>query len=64
MTGRTLTVVSWSVTVVFVVAAAVFVFGSETPPQVIARLEFVVLAAAVLGIPLGIRLGTQDKFWT
>ena len=64
MRTRLAAVIAWSVCVVFVVAATAYVFGSDSPPSIITRIQFVVIAAAVLGIPLGICLGTQDKFWT
>ena len=64
MKSRTLSVIMWLVAGVFVTAAAVYVIWSDTPESMINRIQFVVLAAAAVGIPLGIQMGTQEKFWT
>jgi hypothetical protein len=43
---------------------AAFVVFSPLPTDVVARVEVAILLLAVLGIPLGIVYGSQDKFWT
>ncbi|MDB5302315.1 MAG: hypothetical protein JWO87_3978 [Phycisphaerales bacterium] len=41
-----------------------FVFWSPWPPAIGSRIYFMILAMAVVGIPFGIKYGTQEKFWT
>jgi ABC-type proline/glycine betaine transport system permease subunit len=48
----------------FLAAAAIYVFTWNTPPSIVNRIQLVILAAAIIGIPLGIWLGGQEKFWT
>lgn len=49
--------------VVLVLAAVAFVGWSPQPERVSDRVWVVILSLAVVGVPLGIWLGTQEKFY-
>jgi uncharacterized membrane protein len=49
---------------ILAISGIVFYLVYGRPEEWVFRVEFVILALAVVGIPCGIKYGTQDKFWT
>jgi hypothetical protein len=61
--SRILTWLGWIVpALIFIAIFLYLIFGQ--PDAFDMRLEIVILAFALIGIPLGIKYGSQDKFWT
>ena len=63
MKPRWITIVAQILAYAFIVGAVLFVGWGSLPEHVGDRIWIVVLALAVIGIPLGIWLGTQEKFY-
>src|SRR5256885_664375 len=60
MKTRWMTLVAWMAALVFVAGSAFYVFGSEVPPDFVSRVQVVVIALAIIGIPLGIWLRSEE----
>jgi len=57
------TCLSWiAPAIVFIAIVLYLIFGG--PADFATRLWIIIVAFALIGIPLGIKYGVQDKFWT